>query len=80
MFTIDEELLERTDATFADMRIVDADGREAPFLVRAARDRRKVVTEHDIAVETLDFELLPDNRRFSGTDASPAHAMHSGAA
>jgi len=62
VFTIDEELLERTDTTFADMRVVDADGREAPFLVRAARDRRKVVTEHDIAVETLDFELLPDNR------------------
>ena len=61
-FEIDEELFDGADARSGNVRVLDNEGTTVPFLVRTVYDRRQVVTEHDIPVETLEFELLPDNR------------------
>jgi hypothetical protein len=61
-FEIDEELFDGADGRFGNVRILDGGGTAVPFLVRTVCDRRRVVTEHDIPVKTLAFELLEDNR------------------
>ena len=85
-FELDEDLFDGTDNAFANLRIVNGTDEETPFLVRPVPQRRKVVSEHDIASKIIDFELRPDNRfrvtveRASMTSPPPAVSLvlHSG--
>lgn len=61
-FEIDEELFAGTDDTFSNLRVLDGDNNEVPFLVRCRRGREVVTNEVRVGLNTTALDVLPDNR------------------
>ncbi len=62
LFVLDEEIFAATDGSYANLRIVDAENKEVPVLVRCRRQNKRAVRDRAVAVETTGMEKMPDNR------------------
>lgn len=60
-FVLDDELLESTVDACANLRIVDAEDAEVPFLVRDKTETRAVKHERRLTAKTVSLESRPDN-------------------
>lgn len=61
-FELDDELLNATVDGCPNFRIVDADNREMPFLVRDKTEARQTVNRRSFAAQILSLQPLPGNR------------------
>jgi hypothetical protein len=61
-FDLDEALFAATDRSYANLRILDEEGAETPFLVRCKKEKKTVLSETATPARTVALETLPDNR------------------
>jgi hypothetical protein len=61
-FTADEELFENLTPRNDNLRIIDSNDTETPFLMRVKKGERETVHERSVPFEKLSFKKLPDNR------------------
>lgn len=55
-FDLDEEVFAEADGGFANMRLIDGNGQEVPFLVRIKKTAVTVVSENEVKVEIQGLE------------------------
>ena len=61
-FTVDEELFNELNLQNNNLRIINKDGAETPFLLRTKRGERKVVRDQLVPSEKISFKKLPGNQ------------------
>ncbi len=61
-FILDEDLLVHTADDFSNLRILDGEGQETPFLMRHRKETETVTTETPVRFTTTSLNILPDNR------------------
>ena len=71
-FDIDEELYNELNKTETNLRIIDADDKEVPFLIRTKKGTRTVEQQKAIPYNNLSFNKLPDNRIEIELERDPA--------
>jgi hypothetical protein len=59
---LDEQVLDKTEGDYANIRILDDNKQETPYLVRPKRRKKTVVHEYTVRMKEKSFETLPDNR------------------
>jgi hypothetical protein len=59
---LDEEIFAETDDAYSNVRLLDSDGAEVPYLQTVANKTRVFERTIEVPVKILDFRLFPDNR------------------
>ena len=61
-FEVDEEIFSSLNSKESNLRIIDSDDTEVPFLLRTKKGERAITRERPIPFKKLSFKKLPDNR------------------
>jgi len=61
-FVVNEALFDELNPQASNLRIIDRDGTETPFLLRTKRGERTVTQQRMVPFEKISFKKLPDNR------------------
>ncbi|MCK4423044.1 MAG: hypothetical protein KAV18_03130, partial [Candidatus Omnitrophica bacterium] len=61
-FVLDNQVFSATDNGYTNIRVLDQDNIEIPFLVKPDTTGKFIMKEYNVSMEKASFELLPDNR------------------
>ncbi len=59
---VDEEIFSALNEQAGNLRIIDSDGSEVPFLIRTKKGERQITRQRLIPFEKLSLKKLPDNQ------------------